>query len=87
MATTYFGRDDAAWLFPYNFVQWGDFVQGRDALGSLEAIEDAVMITMAGMCVGDGVLCAHPRPEQTHRVLAISCSRRSSSKRLCVVSV
>ena len=44
MCTVYFGRDDAAWLYPMNFVQWSDWMQGRDPLGALDEIEDAVMV-------------------------------------------
>lgn len=49
MCTVYYGRDDAAWLYPLNFVQWSDEIQAKDPLGDLKEVEDAVMITMAGL--------------------------------------
>jgi len=49
MCTVYFGRDDAAWLYPQNFVQWSDALQKADPLGSLDDIEDVVMVSTTGM--------------------------------------
>jgi hypothetical protein len=62
MACVYFGRDDAAWLWPLNFVQWSDSMQAKDPLGSLHEIEDAVMVVMTGLYLrGLGHALQQPR--------------------------
>ena len=49
MSTVYFGRMDAAWLYPQNLLQWTDSMQERDPLETLENVEFFVMISMASM--------------------------------------
>lgn len=62
MCTVYFGRDDATWLYPHNFIQWTDALQAKDPLGSLDEIEDAVMVSMVGLYLrGLGHALQQPR--------------------------
>jgi len=62
MAVVYYGRDDAAWLYPHNLLQWSDKIQAQDALGSLDEIEDMVMInTCSLMLRGLGHYLQQPR--------------------------
>ena len=49
MSTVYFGRMDAAWLYPMNLLQWSDEMQARDPLKTLENVEFFIMISMASM--------------------------------------
>ena len=67
MSTVYFGRMDAAWLYPQNLLQWTDTMQERDPLKTLENVEFFVMISMASMMLrGLGEML------QQYRNLAVS---------------
>lgn len=62
LCCVYFGRNDEAWLYPRNFVQWSDAMQTSDPLGSLVEIEDAVMVVMTGLYLrGLGHALQQPR--------------------------
>ena len=49
MSVVYFGRMDAAWLYPMNLLQWTDSMEKRDPLKSLQEAECFVMVSTASM--------------------------------------
>ena len=62
LGTVYYGRDDAAWIYPYNFLQWTDNIQAKDPMGSLEEVEDSVMVVQCGLMIrGLGHILQQPR--------------------------
>ncbi|EOD33001.1 hypothetical protein EMIHUDRAFT_471617 [Emiliania huxleyi CCMP1516] len=50
-ACVYFGRMDAAWLYPLNVIQWSDSVEARDPLKDISACEYLVMLNMTTMMI------------------------------------
>lgn len=49
MSCVYFGRMDAAFLYPRNLIQWSDWIQDRDPLGNIDKVDYLVMINTASM--------------------------------------
>ena len=45
----YFGRMDAAFLYPRNVIQWSDWIQERDPLGNIDKVDYFVMVNTASM--------------------------------------
>ena len=63
MSTVYFGRMDAAWLYPQNLLQWTDSIQERDPLETLENVEvrcAGLNPTLGPTCRGVALLAALP---------------------------
>ena len=51
-----------SWLYPRNFIQWSDALQAGDPLGSLDDIEDGIMVSMVGLFLrGLGHALQQPR--------------------------
>jgi len=50
-ACVYFGRMDAAWLYPLNVIQWSDSVEARDPLKDISTCEYLVMLNMTTMMI------------------------------------
>jgi len=62
LTTTWFGRMDAAWVYPLNMVQWTDKMQDLDPMGSLDDVDYVIMVTMASMMLlGLGQMLQQPR--------------------------
>jgi aarF domain-containing kinase len=47
--TVYLGRMDAAWVYPRNILQWTDHMEGRDPMGSIDAVDYLVMVNTASL--------------------------------------
>ena len=45
----YYGRMDAAWLYPRNVLQWTDWIESRDSMKDISQVEHVVMVNMVGM--------------------------------------
>ena len=49
LCVVYYGRMDAAFLYPRNVIQWSDWMQERDPLGNIDKVDYSVMLTTATM--------------------------------------
>lgn len=49
MNVVYYGRMDAAWLYPRNVIQWTDWIESRDSMKDITEVEHVVMVNMVGM--------------------------------------
>ena len=49
MTTVYFGRMDAAWIYPRNLIQWTDYMESKDPIDSIDDVDYLVMINMSSM--------------------------------------
>lgn len=49
MNVVYYGRMDAAWLYPRNVLQWTDWMESRDPMKDISSVEHVIMVNMVGM--------------------------------------
>jgi hypothetical protein len=49
MMVVYYGRMDAAFLYPRNIIQWMDYIEARDPLDNIEEVDYFVMVNTASM--------------------------------------
>ena len=67
MCAVYFGRMDAAFLYPRNVIQWTDWMESRDPIGNIDEIDFLVMVNNSSMMLrGLGEML------QQYRNLAVS---------------
>ena len=50
-ATVFFGRMDAAWLYPLNVLQWSDKMEAKDPLVDISACDFLVMLHLTTMMI------------------------------------
>jgi len=62
MMTVYMGRMDAAWVYPFNIIQWTDDLQATDPIGNIKEVDYFVMVNTATMMLrGLGEMLRQPR--------------------------